>query len=47
MFGFTKAFAIVIFIALIFSLGLRTAWIGVQIVMVYAIVKIGWNVLTK
>jgi len=47
MFGFTKAFAIVIFIAIIFSLGMRNYWIGVQIVMGFAIVKIIWNILVK
>ncbi len=47
MFGFTKAFAIILFIAIIFSLGLRTIWIGVQIVIGYALVKIVWNIFTK
>ena len=47
MFGFTKTFAIVIFIAAIFSLGMRDYWIGVQIVMGFAIVRIVWNILTK
>ncbi len=47
MLGFGKAFAICVFIAVIFSLGLRTPWIGVQIIMGYAIIKIVWNILTK
>lgn len=47
MFGFTKAFAIVLFIAIIFSFGLRTPWIGVQIIMGFAIIKIVWNIFTK
>ncbi len=47
MFGFGKAFAIVLIIAIIFSLGLRTPWIGLQIVMGYAIIKIVWNIFTK
>lgn len=45
--GFSKAFAIVIVIAIILSLGLRTPWIGLQIIMGYAVVKIFWNLLTK
>ncbi len=47
MFGFTKTFALVIFIAAIFSLGMRDYLIGVQIVVGFAIVKIGWNILTR
>jgi len=47
MFGFGKAFAIVIFVAVIFSFGMRTAWIGVQIIMGYAAIKIFWNILRK
>lgn len=47
MLGFSRAFAIVIIIALIFSLGLRTPWIGLQIVGVYIIIKIIWNILRK
>jgi len=47
MLGFCKSFAIIIVIAIIFSFGLRTPWIGVQIVMVYAVVKIIWNLITK
>ena len=47
MFGFSKAFAIVCLIALFFSLGLRTYWIGLQIIMAYAIIKIVWNILVK
>ncbi|KKN48525.1 hypothetical protein LCGC14_0652180 [marine sediment metagenome] len=45
MLGFGKAFAIVVFIAIIFSLGLRTAWIGVQIIIGYALIKIVWNIM--
>jgi len=47
MLGFSKAFAIVVVIAVIFSLGLRTPWIGLQIIMGYAIIKILWNILVK
>ena len=47
MLGFSKAFAIVIVIAIIFSLGMRTAWVGLQIIFWYAVIKIGWNVLVK
>lgn len=47
MFGFSKAFAIVLVIAIIFSFGLRTYFIGLQIIMVYAIIKIVWNIFTK
>ena len=47
MLGFSKAFAIVVVIAVIFSLGLRTPWIGVQIIGFYAVIKIFWNILTK
>lgn len=47
MFKFSKAFAIVVIIAIIFSLGLRTPWIGVQIILGFAIIKIIWNIFTK
>ncbi len=47
MFGFSKTFAIVIFIAVIVSLGMRDYIIGLQILGGFAIVKIIWNVLTK
>lgn len=47
MFGFGKAFAIVVIIAICFSLGLRTPWIGLQIIMGYAIIRILWNILRK
>ena len=47
MFKFSKAFAIVVIIAIIFSLGLRTPWIGVQIIMGFALIKIVWNIFTK
>lgn len=47
MFKFSKAFAIVVIIAIIFSLGLRTPWIGVQIIMGFALIKIIWNIFTK
>lgn len=47
MLGFCKSFAITIVVAIIFSLGLRTPWIGIQIVMGYAIIKIIWNLITK
>ena len=47
MFGFGKVFAIVVIIAIFFSLGLRTPWIGLQIIMGYAIIKILWNILRK
>ncbi len=47
MFGFSKVFAIVLLIAIIFSFGLKTAWMGVQIVIGYALVKIIWNIFTK
>jgi len=47
MFGFSKLFAIAVFIALIISLGLRDYRIGIQIIIIYAIGKIVWNILTK
>ena len=47
MFGFSKSFAICVFIAIIFSLGMRNYWIGLQIIMGFAIIKIGWNILVK
>lgn len=47
MFGFSKVFAIVVVIAIIFSFGLRTYWIGVQIIIGFAIIKILWNILSK
>ena len=47
MFKFSKSFAIIAIIAIIFSLGLRTPWIGIQIIMGYAIIKIVWNIFTK
>ena len=47
MFRFGKAFAIVIIIAIIFSLGLRTPYIGIQIILGYAAIKIFWNILRK
>lgn len=47
MFKFSRAFSIILFIAIIFSLGLRTPWIGVQIVAVYAVIAIIWNILRK
>lgn len=46
MFGFSKIFAICILIAVIISFGMRNYWIGVQIVMAYAFIKIIWNILT-
>lgn len=47
MFKFSRAFSIVLFIAIIFSLGLRTPWIGVQIIAGYAVIAIVWNVFRK
>lgn len=47
MFGFSKSFAICLIIAAIFSYGMRNIYIGLQIVMVYAIVKIAWRIMTK
>ena len=47
MFKFKKDFAIVLVIAIIFSIGLRTPWIGVQIIIGFAIIKIIWNIFTK
>lgn len=47
MFGFSKSFAIVVFIAIIISLGLRDYKIGIQIVIVFAIGKVVWNILRK
>ncbi len=47
MFGFSKSFVIVIFIAVFFSIGMRTPWIGLQIVMWFAAIKIVWNILRK
>lgn len=47
MLGFSKLFAIVVFIAGIISFGLRDYRIGIQILIIYAIAKIVWNVLTK
>lgn len=47
MLGFRKSFAICLFIAAVISFGMRNVWIGIQIVIVYAIVIIIWQVLTK
>lgn len=47
VFGFSKGFVIAIIVAIVFSLGLRTPWIGVQILIGYAIIKIVWNILHK
>jgi len=47
MFGFSKIFAIVIFIAALVSLGMRDYWIGINIVIWFVIIKIVWNLLTK
>lgn len=47
MFGFSKTFAVVIFIAVIISLGLRDYVVGLNIVGIFAIAKIFWNILTK
>lgn len=47
MFGFSKSFAVCIFIAIVVSYGMRNIWFGVQIVMVYAFFKIIWNIMTK
>lgn len=48
MFGFSKAFAIVIVISIIISLGLRATnpFIGLKIIGGYAIIKILWNIIT-
>ncbi len=47
MFGFSKTFVIVIFIAAFFSLGMRDYWIGLKIVGGFAAIKIVWNILRK
>ena len=47
MFGFSKVFAIVVFIAFIMALGMRDPIIGLKILGGYAIAKIIWNLLTK
>lgn len=47
MFGFSRSFAIAIFIAIIISLGLRDYKIGLQIVGIFAVAKILWNILRK
>lgn len=47
MFGFSKSFAIAVFIAIIISLGLRDWKIGIQIVIIFAIAKIVWNILRR
>ncbi len=47
MFGFSKTFVIVIFIAAFFSLGMRDYWIGLQIIGWFAVIKIMWNILRK
>lgn len=47
MFGFSKSFAIAIIIGIVLSLGLRTPLIGVQVIIVYAVIKIFWNIVTK
>jgi len=47
MFGFGKAFTIILFIAIFFSLGLRNPLIGLQIVAYYAVIKIVWNIFRK
>jgi hypothetical protein len=47
MFGFSKSFAIAVFIAIIVSLGMRDYKIGLQIVIIFGLAKIVWNILTK
>ncbi len=47
MFGFSKAFAIVVFIAFIMALGMRDPIIGLKILGGYALAKVVWNLLTK
>ena len=47
MFGFSKSFAIAVFIAIIISLGLRDYKIGIQIIIIFAIAKVVWNILRK
>lgn len=47
MLGFSKSFAVCLIIAAAFSFGLRNWYIGFQIVLAYAIIKIVWNILTK
>ncbi len=47
MLGFSKSFAIIIFLAAIISFGLRDYRIGIQIVVIFAMGKVVWNVLTK
>ncbi len=47
MFGFSRLFAIAVFIAIIISLGLRDYKIGIQIVIIFAIAKVVWNILRK
>jgi len=47
MFGFSKAFAIVLFIAAFFSLGFRSIMPGIYIIAWYAVIRIIWNILTK
>ena len=47
MLGFSKTFAIVIFLAVIVSFGMRVYQIGLNIVGIFAIAKIFWNILTK
>lgn len=47
MFGFSRSFAIAVFIAIIISFGLRDYKIGIQIIIIFAIAKIVWNILRK
>ncbi len=47
MLGFSRVFSIVVFIAIVFSLGLRDYRIGIKIIGVAAVMIILWKVLRK
>lgn len=47
MLGFSKSFAICILIACLISYGMKNIYFGIQIVLVYIIIRIIWNILTK
>ena len=47
MLGFSKKFAVVLFVAFIFALGFRDVLTFFKIIFAYAIIIIIWNLLTK
>jgi hypothetical protein len=46
VFGFGKGFVIALVIAIIAGIGTKNINYGLAVIMVYAIVKIVWNILT-